>query len=74
MDAAVRIRKRLNTLTDDVWLNLQVHDELVYIVPDDLTNVMKATVLEEMRVRPSWAPELPLDAEAGVGKSYGEAK
>lgn len=74
MDAAIRIRKRLNSLTDDIWLNLQVHDELVYIVPDDLTAVMKAIVLEEMRVRPSWAPELPLDAEAGVGKSYGEAK
>ena len=74
MDAAIRVRKRLAALTDDVQLNLQVHDELVYVVPEDLAEVVKATVLEEMRHRPSWAPDLPLDAEAGVGPSYGEAK
>lgn len=74
MDAAVRIRKRLKSLTDDVWLNLQVHDELVYIVPDDLVAVMRALVLEEMRRRPAWAPDLPLDAEDGVGLTYGDAK
>jgi DNA polymerase len=33
-----------------------------------------AIVLEEMRRRPSWAPSLPLDAEADYGDSYGDAK
>lgn len=74
MDAAVRVRKRLKAITDDVWLNLQVHDELVYVVPDELVDVTEAIVLEEMRRRPSWGMDIPLDAEAGRGQSYGEAK
>lgn len=72
MDAAVRIRKIFATY--DVQLALQVHDELVYCVPDELVPVCKQILLEEMRRRPVWAPGLPLDAEAGVGPNYGEAK
>ena len=74
MDAAVRVRKRLRQITDDVWLNLQVHDELVYVVPNDLVDVTETVVLQEMRRRPSWGLDIPLDAESGIGLSYGEAK
>jgi DNA polymerase len=31
-------------------------------------------LLSFMRERPAWGPDIPLDAEAGVGYSYGEAK
>lgn len=72
MDAAMRIRNRLDMY--GVQLALQVHDELVYVVPEDLVNVCKQIVLEEMRRRPEWAPTLPLDAEADSGASYGDAK
>jgi DNA polymerase len=72
MDSAVAIEKRLSSF--GVELAGQAHDELIYIVPDDLVDVCTATVLEEMRRRPEWAKDLPLDAEAGVGQSYGEAK
>jgi hypothetical protein len=27
-----------------------------------------------MKVRPGWAPDLPLDCEGGVGNSYGECQ
>lgn len=67
MDAALRIQKRMP-------LGMQVHDELVYGVKTELVPEFKAIALEEMRRRPSWAPTLPLEAEAGVGSSYGEAK
>lgn len=67
MDAALRIRRRLE-------LALQVHDELVYVVPDHMVIEVKRILHEEMCRRPTWAPELPLAAEVGVGKSYGEAK
>jgi hypothetical protein len=53
---------------------LQAHDELAFIVRDDDAENAKAIVLEEMRRRPSWAPDLPLDAEANYGQSYGDAK
>jgi DNA polymerase len=72
MDAAARLRPKLSRL--GIQLALQVHDELVYVVPDDLAKVAQALLLEEMRRRPAWAPDLPLDAESSYGLSYGDAK
>lgn len=53
---------------------LQSHDELGWVVPDDEVEACKQIALTEMRRGPSWAPGIPLDAEAGVGQSYGDAK
>jgi DNA polymerase len=72
MDAAVRLRKPL--AMHDVRLAGQVHDELIYVVPEDLTTVVKALVLQEMSRAPEWAVGLPLSAEAESGPSYGNAK
>jgi len=72
MDAAVRLRHTLALI--DVQLALQVHDELVYVTPEDVVAVVKANLLKELRVRPTWGPDLPLDAEVGVGDTYGDAK
>jgi DNA polymerase len=74
MDSAVRIRKRFAQAGWPVWLNLQVHDELVYVVPAELSQEAEAVVMEEMRRRPSWGQDIPLDAESGIGPSYGDAK
>lgn len=71
MDTATRLRPKLARL--DIQLALQVHDELVYVVPDDLTHIVTKLLLDEMRIPPSWAPTLPLDAEADCGPSYGDA-
>ena len=70
MDAAIRIRKRTNYM----HLNLQVHDELVYVVPDEALADAKSVVMDEMRCRPEWGQDIPLDCEAGSGPSYGDAK
>jgi hypothetical protein len=69
MDAAVRIRKETGEI-----LALQVHDELVYLIREDLAPAFRDYVIGQMRVRPWWGPDIPLDAEGGVGPSYGEAK
>ena len=74
MDAAVRIRRRFTALGMDVRLNLQVHDELVYVVADSLAETAESIVMEEMRRRPEWGQDIPLDAESGLGPSYGDAK
>ncbi len=74
MDSAVRIRKRITQTGHNVWLNLQVHDELVYVVPASFSEEAERIVMEEMRRRPSWGEDIPLDAEAGKGPSYGDAK
>lgn len=74
MDAALRVRKRFASLGTKLDLAMQVHDELVYVVPDELVAVCKQILLEEMSRRPSWASSLPLSAEADMGENYGEAK
>jgi hypothetical protein len=72
MDAALEIRKHLTKL--GLWLAMQVHDELVYTAPDELVEQVKSIIYEEMIRPPSWAPDLPLAVEIGVGPSFGEAK
>jgi len=72
MDAAVRIQRRVKDA--GLWLNLQAHDELVYVCPIELVPQLKAIILEEMAKRPAWAADLPLKAEVGSGKTYGDAK
>lgn len=73
MDTAVRMRPICAALEDETWLNLQVHDELGYVVTDDNVEYMEKNLLEQMRVRPPWGLDIPLDAESGVGQSFGEA-
>jgi hypothetical protein len=72
MDAALRLRKKLSTY--EIQLSGQVHDELIYIVPDDMVAVVTKLVLDEMSTAPKWAEGLPLSAEAEAGPSYGDAK
>ena len=72
MDAAARLRPQL--AVHGVQLALQVHDELVYVVPEEIAQVCKQLVLKEMCLRPTWAKSLPLAAEADIGRSYGDAK
>ena len=53
---------------------LTVHDEVVVIVPKEEAEETLKMMEEAMRKRPSWAPDLPIDCEGGIGNSYGEAK
>ena len=70
MQAGVRIVKRLG---ED--LALQVHDELVFVVPECKVNLAKTVMAEEMCRRPSWAPGWPLAVdEPKTGRTYGEVK
>ncbi len=75
MDAAAPIEKRFRSELDiDAELALQVHDELVYVVPTEVAERAKQIAEEEMCVPPAWAPNLPLGSECDIGPSYGEAK
>lgn len=68
-DAGNRIR-----LNHGISYKLQVHDELVYIVPDEQAEWLRDEAIKELSVTPSWAPNLPLAAEGGIGDNYGECK
>jgi hypothetical protein len=72
MQAAVRLRKKL--LPYGCRLTHTSHDELDYIVRNDLVGTVSPIIQSEMSASPSWAPDLPLRADIGVGQSYGECK
>ena len=67
MDTALRVQKHFP-------LAMQVHDELVYVVPDDQVAGLKALLHQEMCRPPAWAPDLPLATDVGEGRNYGTAK
>jgi hypothetical protein len=65
MQAALRIAQRGYKFV------LQVHDELVFCVPDDRVAEAKMIITEEMTRPPEWMPDLPLAVEIKTGDDYG---
>jgi len=51
---------------------MTVHDAICSVVPTPEVERAKEYVELCMRLRPEWAPELPLNCEAGYGQSYGD--
>lgn len=51
---------------------MTVHDAIGCIVPENEADTGKEYVELCMRLRPEWAKDLPLNCEAGVGRSYGD--
>lgn len=51
---------------------MTVHDAIACIVPKAEAEAAKEYVELCMRLRPVWAPDLPLNCEAGYGDSYGD--
>jgi hypothetical protein len=72
MNAALKMRR----LYPQVQLGLahQVHDDLVFIVPDELVTEFDQALAWAMNNGPEWSRGLPLASEGGVGPNYGEAK
>lgn len=70
MQAALKMRR----LYPQWGLAHQVHDDLVFIVPDDLVVEFDQALEHAMNNGPSWAAGLPLASEGGVGQNYGDAK
>jgi hypothetical protein len=53
---------------------LTVHDEVVVLVPEAEAESAEAWVLEQMIMEPKYMPGIPLAAETGYARRYGEAK
>ena len=51
---------------------MTVHDAIACIVPASDVNTATENVEIFMRMRPSWAMDLPLNCEAGSGETYGD--
>jgi DNA polymerase I-like protein with 3'-5' exonuclease and polymerase domains len=70
MSATLKMKK----LFPKIGLAHQVHDDLVYIVPNDMVSEFSHALGECMDEPPPWAADLPLASEPGVGPNYGDAK
>jgi DNA polymerase len=68
--ARVLITGALTRFVQRHRLALQVYDELVAIVPDDQAEEALAFMLDVLRTPPSWAPDIPLDAEGLIAQNY----
>jgi DNA polymerase len=66
MQAALRLDQRGYRFV------LQVHDELVFCVPDDRLEEAKTIITQEMTTPPAWLPDLPLAVEVKTGDDLGE--
>lgn len=53
---------------------LSTHDSLDYCVPESEAEAMDARLEREFRIRPWWAPTLPLASEGGFGKTMLDAE
>lgn len=73
MEAALRLKPILWEMGQSK-IDLQLHDELVTIVPDEYVDVAREHVEAEMRRQVVWMPNCPVDCESGVGPNYAEAK
>lgn len=56
------------------WWVMTTHDELPFLVPNAEVAGAEKVMIEIMSTAPAWAEGLPLAAEAGVGRTYGDAK
>jgi DNA polymerase len=68
MEAALRLNERGYRFV------LQVHDELVFCVPNDRLEEAKKIITQEMTRAPAWLPDLPLAVEVKTGDDYGSCK
>lgn len=59
--------------TEHLTVAMTVHDEADAISPDRLVGVVEAKMLSVMKTPPSWAPDIPINAEAAHGNNYGDA-
>lgn len=64
----------LVTVANNYTVVLQVHDEIVCVVPLDKETEAKTYIEKVMSIPVSWLPGLPVACEIKAGASYGDAK
>jgi DNA polymerase len=69
--ARIVIGEQLLRVAQKYKVVMTVHDAIGCIVPEDEVEEGMRLVEKVMKIRPKWAPDLPLDCEGGYGDSYG---
>ncbi len=60
---------RTHKVVPDLPIALTIHDASYMVVPDLLAQATMEKMIADLCVPPSWAPDLPLAAEGGFGKT-----
>lgn len=70
--ARIIIGEQMLNIARKYKVAMTVHDAVCCVVPESEAETAQEFVELCMRIRPAWARELPLNCEAGRGKSYGD--
>lgn len=70
--ARIAIGEQMLVIAKKYPVVMTVHDAIACLVPEAEVETGKEFVELCMRIRPQWAPDLPLNCEAGYGRSYGQ--
>ncbi len=70
--ARIAIGEQMLLIAKKYRVVMTVHDAIACIVPTHEAETAREFVEMAMRIRPKWAPDLPLNCESGVGLSYGD--
>jgi DNA polymerase I-like protein with 3'-5' exonuclease and polymerase domains len=70
--ARIAIGEQMLLIAKKYRVVMTVHDAIACIAPKGEAETAQEFVELAMRVRPAWAPELPLNCESGFGRSYGD--
>ena len=70
--ARIVIGEQLVRVSKKYKVAMTVHDAITCIVPVAEVKSAMDYIEETMKIKPSWAPDLPLDCEGGFGDSYGD--
>jgi hypothetical protein len=70
--ARIVIGEQMLTIAKKYRVAMTVHDAIGCIVPEQEEQTGKEFIEMCMRIRPNWAPDLPLNCEAGSGQYYGD--
>jgi DNA polymerase len=69
--ARIIVARQLLMVNKKYRVAMTVHDSVLAVVPEDEVDRAVEYITMVMRFRPEWAPDLPLNCEAGHGRSYG---
>lgn len=70
--ARIIIGEQMLAIAKRYKVAMTVHDAICCVVPEGEAQEGQVFIEASMRTRPTWALELPLNCESGVGNSYGE--
>jgi DNA polymerase len=72
--ARIVVAEQMTTIGQVYPVAFQVHDEVIISARSDDTTNAREYVETIMSTAPTWARELPVACESGVGRNYGDAK